>query len=253
MYSYTLSILILSFSLQEKEEELTKKRELLLDKNTTLASLPTSSQQVTTVDTLQLEPTEPIDIEEEGAEPGLSVGESPDDVINDIMSLNEEVEVVNDEVSLVRSQLKKLADIVGHAQYEDIGEEDEYEAAAKLSVDLSSEYLHFKSVESKLHEIIQSLEELRQKQGYSSTPLPYMMQLPPLRAGEGVGQEAWLHTLPDRLTGKTNCEMRVERCLLREMIKYTEELQQRCAIIIIITKTIIVGTSPPSVILHNNY
>ena len=198
-----------------------KKRELLLEKNTTLTSLPTtSSQEMTTVDTLQLEPTEHVvDIEEE-AKP---VGESPDDVINDIMSLNEEVEVMNDDVSLVRRQLKKLSEIVSHAQYEDIGEEDEYEAAAKLSVDLSSDYLHFKSVESKLHEIIQSLEELRQKRGFSGTPLPYMMQLPPRRAGEG----AWLHTLPDRLTGKTNCEMRVERCLLREMIKFAEELQQR--------------------------
>ena len=161
-----------------------KKRELLLEKNTTLASLPTSLQLTTTVDTLQLEPTERIDEEEGAAEP---VGESPDDVINDIMSLNEEVDVMNDDVSLLRTQLKRLADIVSHAQYEDIGEEDEYEVAAKLSVDLSSDYLHFKSVESKLHETIQSLEELRLKRGFSGTPLPYTMQLPPLRVGGGGG------------------------------------------------------------------
>ena len=32
--------------------------------------------------------------------------------------------------------------------------------------------------------------------------------------------EKWLHVLPDRLTGKTNCEMRVELCLFEECYTY---------------------------------
>ena len=204
-----------------KEVELGKKREQLLDKNTTLATLPN-----TTVNTLQLEPT---DDDPEGAELRPGVGESPDDVIGDIMSLNEEVEAMDEEVTLARTQLRKLSDILTHAQYEDIGEENEGETAANIATKLSSDYSHFKNVVGKLHEIVQSLEGLRRKRGCSDTPLPYMMQLPPLRTAvnEGVGQGAWLHTLPDRLTGKTNCEMRLEECLLQEMIKYAEQLNQR--------------------------
>ena len=206
-----------------------QKRELLLEKNTTLGEFSNTSPPTTTANTLQLEPAEA-----EGDQQQDEVGESPTDVINDIMSLNEEVEVMDEDITLVRKQLKKLAEVISHAQYEDIGEEDEYEAAAKLSGELSSDYHNFKSVESKLHEIVRSFEQLRQEKGFSDTPLQYMMQLPPLRDGEGgrkerAGREReeWLHTLTDRLTGKTNCEMRVEICLLQEMTNYAEELQQR--------------------------
>lgn len=218
------------YTLQAKEAELARKRELLLEKNTTLGTF-SNSTHTTTVSTFQLEPTEPGDDDKEcPSNKGESPGESPGDVIDDIMLLNEEVEVLDEDVTLVRSQLKKLAEIISHAQYEDIGEQNEYEAAAKLAMELSTDYRHFKSLETKLHEIVRSLEELRQERGFSDTPLQYMMQLPPLRAGEREGeQEAWLHTLPDWLTGKTNCEMRVEGCLLSEMIKYAEQLQQRWA------------------------
>lgn len=37
----------------------------------------------------------------------------------------------------------------------------------------------------------------------------------------------WLHLLPDRLTGKTNCEMRLELLLLKECYKYGVALQER--------------------------
>ena len=198
----------------------------MLEKNTTLVIFA-SPKHTTTTDTLQLEPTEVGDDDDQPNDQG----ESPGDVINEIISLNEEVDDLDEDVTLIRSQVKKLAGIISHAQYEDIGEEDEYEAAAKIATDLSSDYLHFKSVETKLHEIIQSLEELRQEGSLSDTPLQYIMQLPPMRAGdkkeEGGEKGVWLHTLPDRLTGKTNCEMRVEHCLLKEMITYAEELQQR--------------------------
>ena len=207
-----------------------RKRELLLEKNATLGTF-VSSEHTAMADTLQLVPTKPDGGDAEDEPSGK--GESPGDVIDDIMTLNEEVEVLDEDVTLIRGQMKKLAKIVSHAQYEDIGEQNEYEAAEKLAVDLSSAHRTFKSLETKLHDIVQSLEDLRQERGFSDTPLQYMMQLPPLRVGNGAGEaggvekEAWLHTLPDRLTGKTNCEMRVEICLLREMINYAEQLQQR--------------------------
>lgn len=36
--------------------------------------------------------------------------------------------------------------------------------------------------------------------------------------------EKWLHVLPDKLTGKTNCEMRIELYLLEECYTYGESL-----------------------------
>lgn len=189
--------------------------------NTTL--LQTSQPPVPT---LQLEPTNTNEVEEEDKE--VELESSDDDIIHDMMSLNEEVEVMNQEVCQVRDQLKELGEVVSHAQYEDIGEEDEFEAAAKLSEELSSDYRHFKSLETKLQEIVGLLEELRRELGVSDTPLSYMMQLPPKRRETAAEEKgAWLHTLPDRLTGKTNCEMRVEKQLLRDMIGYSEDLNQR--------------------------
>lgn len=207
---------------QAKEEELKQKRELLLEKNHTLDTLA-STPQTPTVDTLQLDTTEPNEPGEEQLE-----GISQADVIDDIMLLNEEVEVLDGHVTVVRKQLKTISEIAGHAQYEDIGERDEYEVAAQLALELTSKYQHFKSLEAKLHELVASLEALRKEHDFSDAPLQYMLQLPPRPAGrKGEEQGEWLHTLPDHLTGKTNCEMRVEVCLLKEMIKYAEELQQR--------------------------
>ena len=57
-----------------------------------------------------------------------------------------------------------------------------------------------------------------------------MLQLPPLQSkGEIEERKMWLHTLPDRLTAKTNCEMRVELCLLRENCKHADSLNQSVA------------------------
>ena len=46
----------------------------------------------------------------------------------------------------------------------------------------------------------------------------------PQSTSEVEEAERWLHVLPDRLTGKTNCEMRVELCLLQECYTYGESL-----------------------------
>ena len=206
------------FLSQAKEEELKEKRMLLLSKNHTLDSLA-STPQSTTVDTFQLEPTDPLDLEE-----GISYA----DVIDDIMELNEEVEALDDHVTILRKQLKTVSEIASHAQFEDIGEEDEYNVATDLALKLTSKYQLFKSLEIKVFDLVTSLESLRKEHSLSTTPLQYMLHLPPHpSAQKGEGQGVWLHTLPDQLTGKTNCEMRVELCLLEEMVKYAEELQQR--------------------------
>ena len=42
-------------------------------------------------------------------------------------------------------------------------------------------------------------------------------------------RESWLHVLPDRLTGKTNTEMRLELLLLKESYRYGVALQERLA------------------------
>ena len=205
--------------MQDTEVELKLKREALLEKNATLDTLETSRSAHTSADTLQLEPSE-----EEPQSEGISHG----DIIDDIMLLNEEVEVLDEHVMVVRRQLKNLSEIVSHAQYEDIGEENEYDSAAQLAEKLSSKYQHFKSLEQNLRKVIAALEKFQKEHKLSSAPIHYMIQLPPPSDDEqGVEQGAWLHTLPDHITGKTNCEMRVELALLSELVKYTEELQQR--------------------------
>lgn len=46
-------------------------------------------------------------------------------------------------------------------------------------------------------------------------------------AAEIEQREQWLHTLPDKLTGKTNCEMRVELCVLKESYKFALSMQEQ--------------------------
>ncbi len=36
----------------------------------------------------------------------------------------------------------------------------------------------------------------------------------------------WVHVLPDQLTGKSSCELRVELALVKEMVGHAEALQQ---------------------------
>lgn len=154
--------------------------------------------------------------EEEGGLPELEET-SPADLIDDIMLLNEEMEVMDANLMAVRGELKGLGEIVKTAQLEDIGERDEYQSAAELALELISCYTKLKDFETKLHSLLNSLEGLCKRRGYGGASVPYMLQLPPLRSPEEIeATKEWLHTLPDRLTGKTNCEMAVELQLLRE-------------------------------------
>ena len=200
---------------QAEEEELKAKRELLLEKNQQLDSLNTEMQVVS------LETQEEKSEGEEELEGYGQEGNSPADLIDDIMLLNDEVEVIDAHLTAVRKQLQGLGEVIKNCQYEDIGERKEYAAAAKLAFELVSKFKQLKELESKLHEVVKSLEELRKEHNFSDTPLQYTLQLPPLQSPEELEERgAWLHTLPDKLTGKTNCEMEVRyiigaKCLHR--------------------------------------
>ena len=41
---------------------------------------------------------------------------------------------------------------------------------------------------------------------------------------EFLDQQQWLHVLPDRLTAKTSCELRVELAVVEEMVRHGESL-----------------------------
>ena len=205
-----------------------QKRELLLEKNLQL-------------DSLSGEPlNHPIseggreveeEVEEEDSEGGKPMGNSPAELIDDIMLLNEEVEVMDGHVTAVRKQLHCLNEVLRNAQFEDIGERDEHQASAELAIELVSRFARLKDLEVQLHELVRSLGELhKQHIGLTDTPLQYMLQLPPLPEEEEVKErKRWLHTLPDRLTGKTNCEMRIEVFLLQESCHCVESLHQGLA------------------------
>ena len=44
--------------------------------------------------------------------------------------------------------------------------------------------------------------------------------------GEFEEQLLWVHVLPDKLTGKCSCELRVELAVTREMMRHAETLQR---------------------------
>lgn len=40
-------------------------------------------------------------------------------------------------------------------------------------------------------------------------------------------KQRWVHTLPDRLTAKTNCELRLELTLLKEFLHFAQCLKEK--------------------------
>ena len=202
-----------------------QKRELLLEKNLQLDSLSGDPlNHPISEGGREVE-------EEEDSEGSKPMGNSPAELIDDIMLLNEEVEVMDGHVTAMRKQLHCLNEVLRNAQFEDIGERDENQASAELAIELVSSFTRLKVLEVQLHELVRSLGELcRQHSDLTDTPLQYMLQLPPLsEKGEVEERKQWLHTLPDRLTGKTNCEMRVEVFLLQESCHCVEGLHQGLA------------------------
>ena len=106
-------------------------------------------------------------------------GEDPvADLIDDIMLLNEEVESQDSHVTTLRRHLHSLASVLQAAHREELGEVDEHEAAAGLALELVKHYSQLKSLEAKLMQQLESIGEQTSRDPLS-TPLPYMLQLPP--------------------------------------------------------------------------
>lgn len=196
--------------LSKMEEELKRKREQLLEKNTLFDAL--EAQEVG------------------GAEEGedKSRGNSPADLVDDIMLLNEEVEMLDGRVSILLQRTRQLREVQWNTGLEDGSEGAAQSSSAALALSLASGFSRLKSLHWQLHELIASLEARRKQYGFSDTPLQYALQLPPpMERSEVEAKRAWLHTLPDRLTGKTNCEMRVELLVLESSCRAVEALRER--------------------------
>ena len=124
------------------------------------------------------------------------------------------------------------ADIFHKAQSEDIGDIDSFESSKSLSTELQDKFISFKRMESKFHSSLQNLEQIRKSKGLGDTPITYMLQMTPAKDKKTFGKdddkdEQWIHVLADKLTGKTNCEMRVELCILDVCLSHAHQLTQR--------------------------
>ena len=82
-----------------------------------------------------------------------------------------------------------------------------------------------KELDTNIHSIITSLEDVRKSQHLDSTPLGYMLQLKPSQDSKEIAE--WVHVLGDRLTGKTNIEMRIENCILIGHLSIAQQLMDR--------------------------
>ena len=145
---------------QVKEAELKCKRELLLEKN----------QKLDTISANRLDHDESRN---------NNVEEDPlAELVDDIMLLNEEVESQDSHVTTLRRHLHSLADVLQQAHREELGERDEHQASAELALQLVKTYSQVKTLETKLLQQLESIGEQMNRDPLS-TPLPYMLQLPP--------------------------------------------------------------------------
>lgn len=144
---------------QAEEDELKHKRELLLQKNQILDSISTSHCKETSKD--EAEEEDPVT-----------------DLIDDIMLMNEEVETQDSHVTTLRHHLYSLTEVLQQAHYEELGEKDEHQEAAELALELVKCFTQLKTLEAKLLQQLESIGEQMSRDPLS-TPLPYMLQLPP--------------------------------------------------------------------------
>ena len=148
--------------MQAEEKELKQKRELLLRKNQVLYSMSAEPQ----------DNEHEYSMDKEGGEYPMS------DIIDDIMLLNEEVESQDGHVTTMRRHLHSLTEVLQEAHLQELGERDEHVSAARLALELIKTYSQLKRLETKLLEQLQSISEQTSRDSLS-TPLPYMLQLPP--------------------------------------------------------------------------
>lgn len=78
---------------------------------------------------------------------------------------------------------------------------------------------------------------LEQIRGPEDTPISYMLQMTPKKGNDTKDNSncnssnvaEWAHVLSDRLTGKTNCEMRVELVVMETILSHASQLTKRAS------------------------
>ena len=156
------------------------------------------------------------------------------------MTLNEEVDDLDSHVTVTRQQLQQLCEshdnhmtvmfctpgeILRKAQHESIstGSEANYQIASQLSREIHDVYSSLKDIETNVHASVDTLGQLNK-----ATPLHYMIQMSPRPSTEEVqDRRQWLHLLGDRLSPKTNTEMRLELCILQDNLDRARQLLTR--------------------------
>lgn len=156
----------------------------------------------------------------------------------EILVLNEEIEDLQHGISAFRSRMDSLAGIVKQAVFEDVGELNESDCAADLAGKLMHEAGACYALEDEIHQCVKELDVRIKRPNSTSTPLNYLLQMPPLKTNDQVADsKKYIHLLSDQLTPKTNCEMRLElllqgqrkrqlTVLCRQLVSFSLEVQQ---------------------------
>ena len=148
------------------------------------------------------------------------------EIVEEIMIMNEEVEYCEVTVSVLRVKIDGLIDICKKAVFEEVGEMSARDNSAQLSIGLVKLAAACFALEGEIHQCVKEIDE-NIKRPNSTTPLSYLLQMPPLRSKEQEDEkEKFIHVLPDKLTAKTNCELRLELLLLEERKKQLAKLCQ---------------------------
>ena len=124
-----------------------------------------------------------------------------------------------------------IDDITWKAQSEEIGDIDQYKSANELALQLKRLLTKLKTMETETHQSVATLEHIR---GPEDTPISYMLQMTPAKKKTSANNNDkeenmidWVHLLSDKITSKTNTEMRVELCIMDTAISHASQLTKR--------------------------
>ncbi|XP_019856326.1 PREDICTED: protein kibra-like [Amphimedon queenslandica] len=201
--------------LKEKQEEIKEKRALILCKSEELSSQKSLGTLEKTQESIDAEFNED--------------GEPSGDIVEDMMILNEETQELEATIHRTQYQLQELNNILSKAQSEEIGESNAYKGATIIAADLKRNATEFQELIFSIQALLLSLEELHQSDT-NETPLSYMLQLqqPKHQTKEEMTRTTeWIHVLGDKLTGKTNTEMRLENLILQILLPSVRLLLQQ--------------------------
>ena len=106
--------------------------------------------------------------------------DSKGDLLDDIMLLNEEVDTLDEHLSIVRRHLHSLAAILQSARAEEVGEKDPYQAGAELALGLSSELGGLHVTVQRVLELVESVSKQRRGEAPLTSSIHHMLQLPTL-------------------------------------------------------------------------